>query len=363
MHLTLHLTDRCNLACRYCYQRHGGEDMEFETAAAAIDRLATGNNPGVIFFGGEPLLRKDLILSLVDRCEAREPNRFHYKVTTNGTLLDEAFLDEACRRRLAIALSCDGIREAHDVFRVAPDGAGTWPRVAEALHLLLARQPYAPVMMTVNPETAHAFAESVLWLRDAGVRYLIPSLNHAAAWTDASFRVLKRQYRRLARAYLDDHRRGRKFYFAAFDKRIAARIHPELGCSCLLGRRQISVAPDGTLYPCVQFVGHPDWSIGSVADGLDETRREALFQRNEAPKASCDGCALEGRCHNRCACMNFQTTGGLESVPPILCEHERFLLPLCDELAATLYAERNPLFIQQHYNLAYPILSILEDFA
>ena len=102
MHLTLHLTNRCNLACRYCYQRHGGEDMDFETAAAAIDRLATGNNPGVIFFGGEPLLRKDLILRVIDRCEAREPNRFHYKVTTNGTLLDEAFLDEACRRRLAI---------------------------------------------------------------------------------------------------------------------------------------------------------------------------------------------------------------------------------------------------------------------
>ena len=39
MHLTLHLTDRCNLACRYCYQRHGASDMPRETAEAAIDRL------------------------------------------------------------------------------------------------------------------------------------------------------------------------------------------------------------------------------------------------------------------------------------------------------------------------------------
>ncbi|MBQ6102762.1 MAG: radical SAM protein, partial [Kiritimatiellae bacterium] len=118
MHLTLHLTDRCNLACRYCYQRHGASDMPRETAEAAIDRLATGNNPGIVFFGGEPLLRKDLMLALVDRCEAREPNRFHYKVTTNGTLLDEDFLAEAGRRRLAVALSCDGVRAAHDAFRV-----------------------------------------------------------------------------------------------------------------------------------------------------------------------------------------------------------------------------------------------------
>ena len=216
-------------------------------------------------------------------------------------------------------------------------------------------------MQTVSPATVPAFADSVRWLRDLGVRYLIPSLDHAAAWTDADLRALRRAYRRLGRAYLDDHRRGRKFWFAAFDKRIAARIHPELGCSCRLGRRQISVAPDGTLYPCVQFVGHPEWSIGSVEGGLDEARREALFCRNEAPKPSCAGCALEGRCHNRCACLNFQTTGGLETVPPILCEHERILQPLCDELAATLYAERNPLFLRQHYDPAFPILSILED--
>ena len=255
------------------------------------------------------------------------------------------------------------MREAHDAARVDAAGRGTWERVEPALRLLLAHQPYAPVMMTVSPGTAGSFAESVLWLRDLGVRYLIPSLDHAAGWTDAAMRVLRRQYRRLARAYVEDHRRGRKFWFAAFDKRIAARIHPELGCSCRLGRRQISVAPDGTLYPCVQFVGHPEWAIGSVEGGIDEERREALFRRNEAPKAACAGCALEGRCHNRCACLNFQTTGGLESVPPVLCEHERFLQPLCDEIAATLYAERNPLFLRQHYNPAFSILSVLEDFA
>ena len=158
MHVTLHLTERCNLACRYCYQRHGAEDMSFETAAAAADRIATGRNPGLIFFGGEPLLRKDLIFALADRCEAREPGRFHYKVTTNGTLLDEAFLAEAGRRRIAVALSCDGVREAHDACRVDAAGAGTWDRVEPALRLLLAHQPYAPVMTTVRPETADGSA-------------------------------------------------------------------------------------------------------------------------------------------------------------------------------------------------------------
>ena len=34
---------------------------------------------------------------------------------------------------------------------------------------------------------------------------------------------------------------------------------------------------------------------------------------------------------------------------------------LADSLAETLYAERNAMFLQRHYNPAFPVLSILED--
>jgi uncharacterized protein len=124
MHLSLHLTNRCNLACRYCYAARGQEDMTFETAVRAIQTCAAGPNCGIIFFGGEPLLRRELIWEVIRWCERTEPNRFHYKVTTNGTLLDEAFFDEAERLRLHVALSHDGMREAHDHSRTAADGTG-----------------------------------------------------------------------------------------------------------------------------------------------------------------------------------------------------------------------------------------------
>ena len=88
MHLTIHLTDRCNLACHYCYARHGTDEMSFETAMSAIaECTADDPNPGIIFFGGEPLLKADLIFRIIAACERQSPRRFHYKVTTNGTLL------------------------------------------------------------------------------------------------------------------------------------------------------------------------------------------------------------------------------------------------------------------------------------
>lgn len=40
--------------------------------------------------------------------------RFHFKITTNGTLLDREFLDYSKKNRILIALSHDGTKKAHD---------------------------------------------------------------------------------------------------------------------------------------------------------------------------------------------------------------------------------------------------------
>ena len=361
MHLTLHLTDRCNLVCRYCYARHGTADMAFETAIAAIEKCAAGPDCGIIFFGGEPLLCAPLIWRIMDWCQKQGAHRFHYKVTTNGTMLDDAFLAEALARGLHIALSHDGAAAAHDAFRVRPDGRGTFAEVETARQRLLAQRPYSPVMMTVNPETAGWFAQGVRELQAKGVQYLIVSINHAGPWTDAALRTLKREFLELAEWHEENYRRERKFYFSPFDKRIAAHVFPERSNSCQLGKRQISVGPDGTLYPCVQFVGRREYAIGTAAGGIDEARRAEIFCRNERDKPECAGCALERRCHNKCGCLNIQTTGRLDQIPAVLCEYERMVFPIADRLAGRLYRMRNAMFLQRHYNPAFPVLSFLED--
>ena len=73
--ITFQVTDRCNLACSYCYQiNKGTRRMPFETAKKLVDMLLTGdkgmdeyispiNSPGIIldFIGGEPSLEIELI--------------------------------------------------------------------------------------------------------------------------------------------------------------------------------------------------------------------------------------------------------------------------------------------------------------
>jgi len=337
--------------------------------AMALGSRRADGSCGVVFFGGEPLLHKNLIRRLVAHgreLEKRRAGRFHFKVTTNGLLLDEDFLDFSVRNDLLIAMSFDGVREAHDRHRRLPDGSGTFDVLLERLKLLLSVRPYASVLMVVNPDTAPHLAESVSFLLDLGCRYLIVSLNYAADWREADFRALARQYRRLGSLYVKWTREERKFYLSPFEVKLSSHInrHCYRKERCELAERQISVDPRGFLFPCVQFTAvGPDsqWCIGNVFDGMDEAARRRIHDESEQEKEACRTCAVSDRCNNTCGCLNWQTTGTVNRVSPALCRHERILIPIADRVGKTLYRERSPLFLHKHYNAAYPVLSLLED--
>jgi len=107
MHLKLHLTEDCNIRCKYCYIDHKPKTMSKETAFAAIDLALQSDQkyPGVAFFGGEPLLCKELIKEMVGYAKEKEPNRkLMFKLATNGLLLDEQFLSFAKENGIFIAL-------------------------------------------------------------------------------------------------------------------------------------------------------------------------------------------------------------------------------------------------------------------
>jgi uncharacterized protein len=373
MHLTLHVTGRCNLRCRYCYAAKSPQDMSFETATAAIALAARdtqaktpGGSVGVAFFGGEPLLRRGLLARVVRHCrqvEAETGQSFHFKVTTNGTHLDEAFLTDPDTAPIFIGLSHDGVREAHDAMRVDAAGQGSFARLDPVVDLVLRHRPHTPAMLVVTPETVRHYADSVAYLHRRGFRYLICSLHYAAPWSRRALAELRRQYQRLADWYYQQTLAEAKFYFSPFEVKIASHVHPG-SCRadrCELGRDQISVAPGGKLYPCVQFVGDDAFCIGNVQAGLDEEARRRLYLVNAEEKSTCTACAIRERCNHYCGCLNRQATGRLDTVSPVLCAHERIVLPIADRLAARLYRERSALFLQKHYNELYPVVSLVED--
>ncbi len=368
LHYTLHLTNNCNLSCNYCYvNKKDISTMSIGVAKKVVEAGASENgSTNIAFFGGEPLLCKDTIYQAVEyaRWKERQSNcRFHFKVVTNGLLLDEEFIEFSRREHIFIVLSHDGIKEAHDKNRVDINGKGTFDCLSEKISLLLSSHPYAPVMMVVNPDTASYFSESIKYLYKRGFKYIISSLNFTGCWTEDTLDALKREYQKIAEFYYEKTLLEDKFYLEPFETKISSHIKGENYCieNCTFGKKQVSVSPDGFIYPCVQFIGEDAFVIGHIASGIDEVKQNALFRANQEEKESCIECKIRTRCNHYCGCLNKQTTGHIDRISPVLCAHERMLLSIADRLAHKLFKKRNAMFIQKHYNDIYPFLSMIED--
>lgn len=321
----------------------------------------------VTFFGGEPLLEKRLIWRIFDRFQAQKGDKdLFFKTSTNGLLLDETTLRQLMARRIYVSISCDGPPDVHDRQRPNAAGQPTSRAVERAMERLLKYNPAANATCVLVPETAGEAARAVAFLFEKGFRYLNLVLDFSAPWTMADMDILEQNYRQIAQWYEQQLRAGHRFWLSSIDERIRSRAHPPPAPEelCSLGGRQFSIAPDGAIYPCIQFVrteGLPEFMIGHVLHGgLDAACRTHLLHCSTAEKAECQGCALRDRCSTHCSCINFATTGRIDRASPVACHFEQRILPIIDGLAERLFAGRNSLFLHKHYNPAYPIIEFLE---
>jgi MoaA/NifB/PqqE/SkfB family radical SAM enzyme len=111
-------TRQCNLNCVHCYASASNQRLlsEMDTGAGKkfISDLADFNVPVILFSGGEPLLRKDL-LELASF--ARELG-IRVALSTNGTLITAEIASELSRIGFAeVGISLDGIGFNNDRFR------------------------------------------------------------------------------------------------------------------------------------------------------------------------------------------------------------------------------------------------------
>ncbi len=341
MNFTLHLTDNCNMNCSYCIREKCPKDMSEEVLFKACDlAFSKGTRAGLCFFGGEPLLKKDLIYKALDYCEKKSEEtgiRFDCKMTTNGTLLDEEFLERAAKAKLGIGLSFDG--KAQDVCRIFANGKSTSSVVEEKAKLLLKYMPEASALATIAPQAVPYYAESVKYLHDLGFKNVsfVIAYGHKVNWTDRDLDALRIQLEETA-AYLKElFLKNEKFYMSAIDSKIRDCIRGKNPAErCHLGTRQMPVTPDGTLYPCTSFIGDEKYILGNVFEGINEEKVIELAKRSATPE-TCKECDLVKRCTNSCGCANRMNTGNENQVSPLQCTYERMLIEISDNLGEELY--------------------------
>ena len=341
--------------------------MSRDTAFAAVKfGMENKNTSGLLFYGGEPLLERELIYDIVKYTKdikEKTGHSFYYKMTTNGTLLDEEFLSFSQDINLTIGFSHDG--PAQDNCRIFSSGGGTFTLLEDKISLLLKYQPYAVAMSVMDPSTIHNAAATVRFLFDKGFKYISLNLNYArtAPWTKKHFLILEEEYRKMAQMYIEWTNQEEKFYLSPFDRKILSHLKGDKYNKDRrqIAKNQLSVASNGKLYPSSGVLGDPAFEIGDVFSGVDSEKQEILYENGSVPPNSCLECAIRQRCNYVFDNLIRRGTEIVNDISPAQCAHERLLTPIADYVAEKLYKERNALFIHKHYNELYTIVSLMED--
>ncbi|MBE0641420.1 MAG: radical SAM protein [Bacteroidales bacterium] len=138
LELTILPTEGCNLRCTYCYVDHKALVMPAEVVSG-IKALMRRRAPELSFlrigwFGGEPLICKDIVLDISSFAFSlsRDYPRLDFQggMSTNACFLDlptMASLSSFNINRFQVSL--DGPRHYHDTLRVRPDGSGSFDAI------------------------------------------------------------------------------------------------------------------------------------------------------------------------------------------------------------------------------------------
>jgi uncharacterized protein len=307
---TIFLTDKCNLACSYCYE----PNKEYKTISRddivkfiklLFDTPAYSSRKKIQldFIGGEPLLEPDLIDFSIECFFAEGKRRNHPWIqcenftifaTTNGTLFGEEKVQMLINKYpcLVLGVSLDGHKEAHDRNRRYRNGDGSYDKIMEhfAWWKNKFKQPF--VKGTLGRNNLDNLADMLYHQVELGMVKPWANPVFEEQWTAADGQVYKEQIETFIDRLCQN---GMELATS-----IEAISKPKLTAEredywCGTGKYMVALGLEGNLYPCHRFSTNTHkYDIGNVETGLNEEKLNTLFTNFE--KFKCRDCKQNGGC-------------------------------------------------------------------
>lgn len=322
MMLEWHLTKRCNLRCGFCYIDYAAEDeLSDRECCDLMDAFIGMKVPGIIFSGGEPLLRKPLLLDLLARGKAHD---MRCVLATNGVLLDAATIGQLKEAGvLMIGMSIDGATaEIHNALRGSDEA---YEGVIRAIRLCVEAGVPVQVQTVASRRNWQEVPAIAGLCRQLGVsKYLV--LDFVPTGRGASFdeTLSPDQRERLLNFVYHTAKvmEGRPAleYVEPYWQRKMCQMEPEVGRplrhrffqggTCMGGNAFLAVMPQGDVYPCPR--------LGLVAGNVRRQPFAEIWETSpllrsmrstEGLKGECRTCEYRETLCDGCRARAYQATG------------------------------------------------------
>lgn len=340
--LCLHVAHDCNMRCKYCFADKGaffGQTslMSYETGKLAIDFLIKNSgdrhNLEVDFFGGEPLMNYNVVKQLVDYGKSEETKynkNIRFTITTNGLLLDEEKVDYFNQVMDNVILSIDGRPSINDNMRKTVNGSGTYNLIKNKyLNFINKREGSYYIRGTFTKDNLD-FASDVEHLINEGfdnisIEPVVLQESQDIALKNKDLDTILLEYDKLADLYLESINNGKPFDFFHFNIDLdqgPCIIKRVSGCGA--GTEYIAISPEGEIFPCHQFVGKKEYSLGNLyKEKFVNHLYDEFNSAHILNKPTCLDCWAKFYCSGGCHANALNFNGDIKKPYLLGCEMEK----------------------------------------
>jgi len=310
-HMTLGVTQECNLRCSYCVysgkfkdlrthtQEHMSEETALKACAYFLQHLSTEKKElFVTYYGGEPFLNFPVIVKTHEYLTSILKERVQFSITTNGTLIDRPVREFLVRNKIHLTVSLDGDRHIHDRYRRFLNGLPSFDQIIANIDKLRAENEayfnlYVTFAVTVNAESDYRIMEQFFScyqnnVKISGVMFYGSNGIEPVRGNTKNMPYLVNKFTKGCLTHAFDNPGEKQHYKFAADviakglkmihnRSIAEDGHflPEtlpLNKHCIPGATKLFVAPDGTFYPCEKLDSYDHLSIGNLDSGVSTAK-------------------------------------------------------------------------------------------
>jgi len=331
--MTLILTNTCNLACTYCYatewENSVDRNMEFETAMQGVERMireTIQKKISIIFTGGEPLLKYELIKDIVKKTkelcsEANKSAMFSF--ITNGLLLDEEKITFFKANDIRYTISIDGFGEEANANRVLKNGGSSYSMILDAIKVSVKNDVKFQVRITVTKKNLNVYT-SVKELRKLGVDNfkILPLISvdeNDDVLTSEDIEIFKSSLDKVFEDYKASPNSFKIIPFESF-KNIGNQPTSLIdGFICKAGATSAVMTPEGDYYSCAELLDRSKFKMGNVNDEqLNKVYQHRMFSEK------CKGCEINKKCTFGCYARFEMMTGNPCEPDDIFCEMSKY---------------------------------------
>ena len=272
----LAITKKCNLVCNYCFVKRSNEEMNFDTAKAAVNLLlnSKGKNKLLSIYGGEPLLNFKLIRKIspyaIARARKLEKN-LTISVCTNATLLTKGQLLFLSKNNIKLIISMVGKKEYHDRLRRFHSG-GTYDQIKKKLPLIfkIMHPDNVGVSFCVFPSTINALEENFNHLLALKFTYInFEIIREYKVWSLKQVKKFAFIFEKIAKAIIFEATKGRFVFLNPINWEIKHRlISKSLKTTCPFNYK-FEVYPKGDIAFSPFLLNSPsreDYVVGNIND-------------------------------------------------------------------------------------------------